>query len=115
MEPSAEACNQLCPRFHTAVELIGKRWSGAIVRLLLNGPVRFHDLRRAIPEISDKMLSERLKELEAAGLVLRQVIPETPVRVEYRLTTKGQALEAPLNSISVWAETWLSEPEPQPV
>ena len=115
MEHSAESCKQLCPRFHTAIELIGKRWSGVILQLLLNGPVRFHDLRRAIPEISDKMLSERLKELEAAGLVLRQVIPETPVRVEYRLTPKGQALEAPLNTLSVWAEKWLTEPEAQPV
>lgn len=115
METSADVCIQLCPRFHTAVELIGKRWSGAIVRLLLSGPVRFHDLKRAIPEISDKMLSERLKELEAAGLVLRRVIPETPVRVEYSLTAKGQALEAPLETLSEWAETWLVEPEARPV
>lgn len=102
---------QLCPRFHSAVELIGKRWNGAIVRLLLGGPVRFHDLRRGIPDISDKMLSERLKELEAAAIVSRRVIPETPVRVEYSLTPRGQALEAPLGAISAWAETWLVEPE----
>lgn len=113
MGTPTDACIQLCPRFHAAVELIGKRWSGAIVRLLLGGPVRFHDLKRAIPEISDKMLSERLKELEAAGLVLRRVIPETPVRVEYSLTAKGQALEAPLDTLSEWAEAWLVEPEAQ--
>ena len=110
---TADASTQLCPRFHTAVELIGKRWSGAVIRLLLGGAVRFHDLKRAIPEISDKMLSERLKELEAAGIVVRQVIPETPVRVEYSLTPKGQALEVPLNTLSEWAETWLAEPEVQ--
>lgn len=97
----------LCPRFHVAVELIGKRWSGAIIQLLLAGPGRFHDLREAIPEISDKMLSERLKELEQYGLVLRRVIPETPVRVEYSLTEKGKALGPSLEALSSWAETWL--------
>lgn len=115
MASSGNVDIQLCPRFHAAVELIGKRWSGAIISLLLAGPRRFHDLHRAIPEISDKMLSERLKELEATGIVLRQVIPTTPVRVEYSLTEKGQALEAPLNTLAEWAEAWLAVPETQPV
>ena len=109
---------RLCPRFHAAVELIGKRWSGAVVQLLLGGPRRFHDLKRAVPEISDKMLSERLKELEAAGIVRRTVAPTTPVRIEYHLTPKGQALEGPLRSLSEWAEGWLEAPpegEPEPV
>jgi DNA-binding HxlR family transcriptional regulator len=115
MEASAEPCIQLCPRFHAAVELIGKRWNGAIVRLLLGGARRFHDLSRGIPEISDKMLSERLKELEAASIVSRLVIPETPVRIEYSLTEKGRALEAPLDTLSEWAEAWLAVPEADPV
>ncbi len=102
---------RLCPKFHAAVELIGKRWNGAILQLLLAGPGRFHDLREAVPEISDKMLSERLKELEHHGLLLRRVIPETPVRVEYSLTEKGRALGPVLAAVSSWAETWLSEPE----
>ena len=97
----------LCPRFHAAVELIGKRWSGAILQLLLAGPERFFDLRKAIPEISDKMLSERLKELEVHGLVVRRVIPDTPIRVQYSLSDKGQALGPSLRELSQWAETWL--------
>lgn len=110
---SVQPTAQLCPRFHAAVELVGKRWSGAIVQLLLSGPERFFDLRRAIPDISDRMLSERLKELEANGLVRRNVIPDTPVRVEYSLTEKGRALEPSLRALSSWAETWLIDAESQ--
>lgn len=98
----------LCPRFHSAIELIGKRWSGAVVQLLMLGPLRFHDLRDAIPEVSDKMLSERLKELESTGIVRRTVYPETPVRVEYSLTDMGKALSPALSALAQWAETWLS-------
>ncbi|HEY7296099.1 MAG TPA: helix-turn-helix domain-containing protein, partial [Dehalococcoidia bacterium] len=81
-----------CPYFHRAVELIGRRWTGAILRAMLGGVVRFSDLTHTIPGLSDRMLSERLKELEAEGIVARSVIPETPVRIEYRLTAKGRAL-----------------------
>ncbi len=100
----------ICPRYHHAVELIGKRWAGAIVRVLLRGPARFGDLRAAIPDISDRMLSERLRELEAEGLVQREVHDETPVRIEYRLSDKGTALEPAIAAIANWAETWV-EPE----
>ena len=79
--------------FHHAVELIGRRWTGVILRALLAGPARFHQIRDGIPDISDRMLSERLRELEAEGVVTRSVIPDTPVRVEYALTEKGRALE----------------------
>ena len=71
----------LCVRFHKAVELIGGRWTGAVINLLLSGRMRFAELRAAIPDISDRMLSERLRELEAEGIVARMVVPETPVRV----------------------------------
>lgn len=98
---------ELCPKFHEAVELIGRRWSGAIIRLLVDGRLRYSDLRGAVPDISDRMLSERLKELEGAGIVRRLVMPETPVRVEYELTEKGRALEAPLCAISQWADAWI--------
>jgi DNA-binding HxlR family transcriptional regulator len=96
----------LCAKFHTAVELIGRRWSGAVIQLLLRGPARFAELRDAIPDISDRMLSERLRELEEEKIVVRTVIPETPVRVEYALTPKGRALEPALGAIGKWAERW---------
>jgi len=99
----------LCARFHKAVELIGRRWSGAVIQLLLQGPSRYAELRDAIPDISDRMLSERLHELEEEGIVVRRVIPETPVRVEYQLTAKGRALEPALSAIGKWAEHWVAE------
>ncbi len=97
----------LCPRFHKAVELVGARWTGAIIQLLLPGRARFGELRAAIPEMSDRMLSERLRELEAEGIVTRTVIPEVPVRIEYALTEKGRALQAALDAIAKWAERWI--------
>ena len=100
----------VCARFHRAVELIGGRWTGALIHLLLHGRMRFAELRAAIPEISDRMLSERLRELEAEGIVARIVVPETPVRVEYELTEKGRALEHALGAVGKWAERWVSEP-----
>jgi DNA-binding HxlR family transcriptional regulator len=101
---------QLCAKFHGAVELIGRRWSGALIQVLLGGRRRYADLRSAIPDITDRMLSERLKELEEAGIVNRLVVPETPVRVEYELTEKGRALEDSLSAIGRWAERWQSAP-----
>ena len=99
----------LCARFHTAVELIGRRWSGAVIQMLLQGPSRFAELRAAIPDITDRMLSERLHELEAERIVLRRVIPDTPVRVEYSLTPKGRALAPALGALGQWAERWVEE------
>src|SRR4030042_786964 len=96
-----------CPYYHRAVELIGRRWTGAILRAMLVGISRFSDLTQAIPGLSDRMLSERLKELEAEGLAVRSVIPETPVRVEYHLTDKGRALWSVIEAVSGWAEEWL--------
>ena len=101
---------QLCTRFHRAVELIGGRWTGAVIQLLLHGRMRFAELRAAIPEISDRMLSERQRELESEGILARIVIPETPVRVEYELTEKGRALEHALAAVGRWAERWVNEP-----
>lgn len=96
----------VCASFHRAVELIGRRWSGAIIFLLLKATARFADLRAGIPGITDRMLSERLHELEAQGIVSRTVIPETPVRVEYALTEKGKALATVIDSIGEWAHAW---------
>jgi DNA-binding HxlR family transcriptional regulator len=101
---------QLCARFHRAVELIGGRWTGAVIQLLMHGRMRFAALRDAIPDISDRMLSERLRELETEGIVERIVVPETPVRVEYELTEKGRALEQAMTSLGKWAERWVPDP-----
>lgn len=100
-----------CPRYHQAVELVGRRWSGAILRAMLAGAFRFSELSETIPGMSDRLLSERLKEFEAEGLLERMVFPETPVRIEYRLTEKGQALLPVVEALATWAETWLPEPE----
>jgi DNA-binding HxlR family transcriptional regulator len=97
----------LCARFHKAVELIGRRWSGAIIQILRQRPSRYAELRAAIPDITDRMLSERLRELEDETIVARTVIPETPVRVEYSLTSKGRALAPALDAIGHWAERWV--------
>ena len=100
----------VCSYYHRAVELIGRRWTGVVLSALLDGSTRFSELRDAIPDISDRMLSERLKELEADGIVERTVIPETPVRVEYRLTDKGYALQGVVDAISAWASEWVAGP-----
>lgn len=99
----------LCPRYHRAIELIGRRWTGAIVFVLLEGRRRYSDLRAAIPEVTDRMLSERLKELEHEGIVERTVIAETPVRVEYALTAMGAALAQPVEALVAWAHEWLPQ------
>ena len=106
-----EQFGMFCPYYHEAVELIGRRWAGVIVRVLLGGTTRFSDIARAVPDLSDRLLSERLKELETAGVLVRIVIPETPVRVEYRLTDKGRALAPVVEAISNWAHGWMAPPE----
>jgi DNA-binding HxlR family transcriptional regulator len=97
---------ELCARFHRASELIGRRWTGAIIFVLLKSRCRFATLRDAIPDITDRMLSDRLQELEAEGIVERTVVPDTPVRVEYALTKKGRALGTTVSAISEWADAW---------
>jgi DNA-binding HxlR family transcriptional regulator len=106
------ATTAVCSRFHQAVELIGARWTGAILQVLLRGRARYADLRASVPEISDRMLSERLRELEQAGIVVRHVSADAPVRVEYELTPKGRALEPALEAIGRWAEKWVPPPAP---
>src|SRR5437899_10157130 len=98
----------LCARFHRASELIGRRWTGAIIFVLLRSRCRFATLRDAIPDITDRMLSERLQELEQEGIVERTVVPDMPVRVEYALSTKGRALASTIDAISAWAERWIT-------
>lgn len=95
-----------CPKYHRAVELIGRRWTGAILRALMSDVSRFSEICGTVPGLSDRMLAERLKELEAEGIVARTVVPETPVRVEYALTDKGRDLETVIGAVSGWAERW---------
>ena len=101
---------ELCAQFHRAAELIGRRWTGAIIFVLLGADCRFATLRDAIPDITDRMLSERLQELEQEGIVERTVFPETPVRVEYSLTKKGRGLAVAFDAIAEWAHKFGAPP-----
>jgi DNA-binding HxlR family transcriptional regulator len=96
----------MCQHFQRAAELIGKRWNPQVVRALQSGATRFTDLRRGIPSISDAVLSERLKELEVQGIVTRTVTPDTPVRIDYGLTERGQDLTKVMEELAQWAERW---------
>ena len=108
MKADAKHVPQLCARFHYASELIGRRWNGAIIFMLLKQTCRFATLRVGIAGITDRMLSERLQELEDEGVVDRTVVPDTPVRVEYSLTKKGKALAEAIDSIADWAEKYIA-------
>ncbi|MCA1667537.1 MAG: helix-turn-helix transcriptional regulator [Thermomicrobia bacterium] len=101
-----ERTGGICPYYHHAIELIGRRWTGAILLALSQGAERFCALTAAVPGLSDRMLSERLKELEMEGIVQRTVIPTTPVTITYQLTEKGQALRGAMDAIGRWAQEW---------
>src|SRR5881409_488983 len=96
-----------CPLYHEAVELVGRRWTGAILRVLMDGPLRFSQIAQAVPELSDRLLSERMKELEARGIVERHVSAGTPVKVSYELTAKGRELAPAMAELKAWADRWL--------
>jgi DNA-binding HxlR family transcriptional regulator len=100
----------VCARFHVAIELLGARWSGAVLRAMITGAHRFADLKAAIPGISDVMLTRRLRELEDAGLVQRQVKPSSPVHVEYYLTEMGQEAGPALDAVIAWSHRWIPVP-----
>ena len=103
-KPARESC---CSAYHAAIELIGKRWTGAILFVLLDGPLRFSEVKVLVPDLSDRLLSERLKELEAEGIVERRASEGVSPRIEYALTEKGRALEPAVRSLKVWARSWL--------
>jgi DNA-binding HxlR family transcriptional regulator len=98
---------RVCATYHQAIELIGKRWTGAILSILMRGPIRFHALVSAVPGMSERLCADRLRELEAAGLVLRRVLPGPPVGVEYTLTQAGGDLNEALGALGRWAHRWL--------
>jgi DNA-binding HxlR family transcriptional regulator len=112
MSTSQQHVANVCPLYHRAVELVGRRWTGAILMVLLQGASRFTDIVHAVPGLSDRLLSERLKELECEGIVTRIVHPETPVRIEYQLTEKGHDLSDVAEAVTAWASRWLTNDVP---
>lgn len=102
---------QVCRRYHAAIELIGARWTGAILRALFTGQHRYAQIRAAVPGLSDTMLADRLRSLEGDGLIERRVIASSPVQVEYRLTEMGRDLEPVLDAVLSWAHRWIPLPD----
>jgi DNA-binding HxlR family transcriptional regulator len=109
--PGGGELSPYCEHFNRAVQILGHPWTVQIIRALLAGRTRFSEFTASIPGLSDRLLSERLKKLETEGVVTREVVPETPVRIEYRLTTKGRDLAAAVAAISDWAEKWVTDGE----
>src|SRR4051812_34875348 len=105
-----------CPHLHEAVELVGRRWTGAILEVLRQSPqpLRFSEIAQAVPDMSDRLCSERMKELEQRGLVERRVHTGPPVRVSYALTPMGEALGPALGELRTWAQQWLGKEQDVP-
>jgi DNA-binding HxlR family transcriptional regulator len=103
----ADGLSPFCPRFQYAIELIGRRWIGAILRVLVVGPARFNEILAAVPDLSDRLLTERLRELEREGILTRTVSPDRPIRVTYELTPCGQSLGDIIANIADWSESWV--------
>ncbi|GGJ92627.1 hypothetical protein GCM10011583_25090 [Streptomyces camponoticapitis] len=108
-----EACQQVDQGMARVFDLFGKRWTGLIVAVLTQQPAYYADLRRAIPGISERMLSDRLTELATAGLVLREVDAGPPLRVGYGLTESGKALEPALKELLIWSRAHLAPNDPE--
>ncbi len=106
---SEEPLEAFCPVYARAADLLARRWMGVILRVLLRGPHRFNEILAAIPGLSDPLLTQRLRELEAEGLVERRVVPSSPVRVKYHLTEAGRDLEQVVRAIAAWATRWMSD------
>jgi len=109
-----EQLSPYCAQYTEALEIIGRRWTGAILRALLAGRTRFNEISSTVPGLSDRLLSERLKELEGEGVIDRTVTPSTPVRIEYSLTEKGEALAPVIEAIATWAVRWVGQRADQP-
>lgn len=103
--PVGDDCGTYCPSFHRTVELLGRRWNGVILHALMGHAERFNEIRAAIPGLSDRLLTERLRELEREGLLSR-TCPGTTGAPRYVLTTKGRALGPVIDAISSWATEW---------
>ena len=103
---------RMCPRYEHAMQIIGKRWTGLLLDALMHGPCRFSELTTHVEGLSDRVLSDRLRELEAEGIVKRVVYPHIPVRVEYQLTEKGYALAPVVTALHEWASNWIEPAAP---
>lgn len=110
-ETTTSSITQMCPRYEHAIQLLGKRWTGLILDALMGGPRRFCELTASVEGLSDRVLSDRLRELELEDVIERVVYPQIPVRVEYRLTEKGHDLKPVVDAIHTWAERWIVLPQ----
>lgn len=108
---STQSLTHICPRYEHASQILGKRWTGLLLLALMDGPRRFCELTSLVDGLSDRVLSDRLRELEVEGIVSRAVYPNIPVRVEYQLTEKGRALNPVVEAIQDWANQWVAPPE----
>lgn len=104
MSHSSEEINHICTNFHNAIEFIGKRWMGAVIFSLLEGPKRYHEIISSIPGISDRLLTERLRDLENEGLIVKNVITTSPKKVEYELTQTGKELDEVIQVLMKWVK-----------
>lgn len=95
-----------CRRFQSSVELVGKRWNSGILLAVAQGATRFTEIIAAVSGLSDRLLAVRVKELESAGLLEREVIPTTPVQVRYHLTAQGADLIRSLAPLVDWTQHW---------
>jgi len=105
---ATQSISQICPRYEHASQILGKRWTGLLLLALMDGPRRFCELTSLVEGLSDRVLSDRLRELEVEGIVTREVYPNIPVRVEYQLTEKGRALKTVVEAIQGWANDWVT-------
>lgn len=97
---------RMCPQYEKAMEVLGKKWTGLILRALMERPRRFAEISGYVQGLSDRVLSERLQELEKAGIVERRVMSGRPLGVEYTLTPKGSDLRSVVEAIQAWADRW---------
>jgi DNA-binding HxlR family transcriptional regulator len=114
MDVGVHIDGQVCQHFQRAAELVAQRWMPQVIHAMKPGPKRYSDLKASVPKISDALLSDRLRTLEAAKIVVRTVEATTPVRVSYGLTARGQELADVLTELKVWAERWAVRPIPAP-
>src|SRR5437870_13555515 len=112
MAESREPVSSFCVSVQTAIELIGKRWNGAILAVLLDGPRRFSELVTTVPGLSERLLAERLRELEGKGILVRRVLHGPPLGVEYELTDAGRELAPAVEVVTAWAHKWLEDRSP---
>ncbi|GAB2492563.1 helix-turn-helix domain-containing protein [Alkalibacterium psychrotolerans] len=106
---NTESDKIICPRFEQTFAILGKKWTGLIIDVLLDGPRRFKDVSHAIPGVSDRVLVERLKELEQQEIVTRDLDETCDIRSGYRLTEKGKSLENVMNEVQLWANQWICD------